>query len=382
MQNRIANNSNYQYWILQCSYWFFIALLSLSTLTVWYAQFNWENVAHTFVQSVLGLLLSLPLYFVFMKYWEHSARRRLSVLILGVLVTSFAWTIARMQAFVMMTPEYDIWVDFGGWYFGSILVFLSWAGLVHGAKYYQLLQLEHKHMLQAEAEVKEELLKRISAQTIARDAQIKMLRYQLNPHFLCNTLNAINSLIETEESTVAQNMTVKLSKFLRYSLDHNPDNKIALKNEINALNLYLDIEKTRFGERLKLDFQIDEQAQTAKIPSLLLQPVIENSMKHVIAQNEEGGTISLKAKVIEQQLILEMSDTGSGVKMGTSKLQISQGRGVGLRNIDQRLKVLYQNNYSFELNISASGGLKTTIKIPYEPQTDSSSSYLNQATLS
>ncbi|WNC71727.1 histidine kinase [Thalassotalea psychrophila] len=371
MHNKITNNPTYQFWFLQLGYWLFICLISLSTLTLWYAQLNWENVAHTLLQSALGLLLSIPLYFVYMKYWEHSVRRRLSVLILGVLITSFAWTIARMQAFIMMTPEYDIWVDFGGWYFGSILVYLSWAALVHGVKYYQLLQLEHSIMLNAEAEAKAELLKRISAQTEARDAQIKMLRYQLNPHFLCNTLNAINSLIEMEESTIAQSMTVKLSKFLRYSLDHNPDNKIALKNEINALNLYLDIEKTRFGERLKLDFQIDENAQLAKIPSLLLQPVIENSMKHVIAQNEDGGTISLKAKVVDNQLNLEICDTGSGIKMGRSKLQISQGRGVGLRNIDERLKVLYQHNYSFELNISAAGGLKTTIKIPYEPQADS-----------
>ncbi|OUS26379.1 sensor histidine kinase [Thalassotalea sp. 42_200_T64] len=380
MHKKIADSERYQFWLLQLGYWLFICLISLSTLTLWYAQFNWANVAHTFLQSALGLLLSLPLYFLFMRFWEQSITIRLLIIFSGVLFTSFVWTLARMQAFIMMTPEYDIWVDFGGWYFGSILVFLSWTGLFHGLRYYQLLQLEHRMMLKKEAQAKEELLKRITAQAVARDAQIKMLRYQLNPHFLCNTLNAINALIETEEPVIAQSMAVKLSKFLRYSLDHNPDNKIALKNEINALNLYLDIEKTRFGERLKLDFQIDEKAQSAKIPSLLLQPVIENSMKHVIAQNEEGGTISLKAKVVEQQLILEMSDTGSGVKMGRSKLQISQGRGVGLRNIDERLKVLYQNNYSFELNISASGGLKTTIKIPYEPQTDSSSSHLNKAT--
>ncbi|TRX52857.1 sensor histidine kinase [Thalassomonas sp. M1454] len=351
---------------MQCSYWAFICLISLSTLTVWYAQFNFANLAHTIVQSGLGLLLSIPLYRVFIAFWEHSLRYRLVVVLLGVIVISFAWTVMRMQAFIMMTPEYDIWNDFGGWYFGSILVFLSWTGLVHGVKYYQLSQIEHKIMLSAEADAKYELEQRIAAQTIARDAQIKMLRYQLNPHFLCNTLNAINSLIEAQEPKIAQSMTIKLSKFLRYSLDHNPDNKIALRNELNALNLYLDIEKTRFGERLQLDFQIDTQAEDARVPSLILQPVIENSMKHVVAQNEEGGTISIKARIVDNKLVLGMSDTGSGIKLGKSKLQISQGRGVGLRNIDERLKVLYKDNYSFELNITASGGLKTTITIPFE----------------
>lgn len=368
MLKKIANNQSYQYWLMQIGYWLFIFIISLSTLTVWYGPFNLTNIAHTFVQSVLGFAFSIPLYLFFMAFWSSSIRRRVFVTCLGVICVAFVWTVARIQVFIMMMPVQDIWSEFGGWYFSSIFVFMSWSGLFYGARYYQLLQLEHSIMLKAEAEAKDELEKRIAAQTVARDAQIKMLRYQLNPHFLCNTLNAINSLIEMQESTIAQSMTVKLSKFLRYSLDHNPDNKIALASELNALNLYLDIEKTRFGERLQLDFQVDPQAENAKVPSLILQPVIENSMKHVIAQNEEGGTISIRANVADNKLILVMSDTGSGIKLGKSKLQISQGRGVGLRNIDERLKVLYVDNYTFELNISASGGLKTTITIPYEPQ--------------
>ena len=372
MHQNIANNPSRQYWLVQIGYWSLICLISLSTLTLWYAQLNWANISHTVAQSILGLLISLPLFHIFLQFWESDFRIRFFVVLSSIMIAAFLWTAARIQAFILMTPEEGTWTDFGGWYFGSILVFLSWAAVFHGFKYYQLLQLEHRILLRTEAEAKEELLKRTTAQNIARDAQIKMLRYQLNPHFLCNTLNAINSLIESEESKIAQDMTVKLSKFLRYSLDHNPDNKIALKNEINALNLYLDIEKTRFGDRLALDFQVATAAQNAKVPSLILQPVIENSMKHVVAQNEEGGTISLKANVVEDKLVLEMSDTGSGIKVGRSKLQISQGRGVGLRNIDERLKVLYRDNFNFELNISASGGLKTIITIPYEPAVSSS----------
>jgi LytS/YehU family sensor histidine kinase len=195
-----------------------------------------------------------------------------------------------------------------------------------------------------------------------------MLRYQLNPHFLCNTLNAINSLIESELAEQAQQMTVQLSKFLRYSLDNDPDTKIALAFEIKALELYLEIEKTRFGERLQLDFQVSEAAKTALIPSLLLQPIIENSMKHVIAQNEEGGIISLWADVIENRLVLELSDTGSGKGVDRNKIKTKTGRGVGLRNIDERLKVLYTENYEFNINVRPSGGLKTTIKLPLESQ--------------
>lgn len=266
-----------------------------------------------------------------------------------------------------MIDVQGLWADFGGWYFGSIFIFLCWTITFHGIRYYQLLQAEHRIVLAAEAAGKEEHIKRISAQNVARDAQLKMLRYQLNPHFLCNTLNAINALVEIEESDKAQRMIVQLSKFLRYSLDNNPDMKIALEKEVNALKLYLEIEKTRFGERLTLDFKIDEQAKSAGIPSLLLQPLIENSMKHAISQSEQGGTISLKAYVADNKLVLELCDTGSDVKIQQSKILSSKGRGVGLRNTDERLATLYPNNYDFILNVLPAGGLKSTIKIPYEP---------------
>jgi len=258
------------------------------------------------------------------------------------------------------------WDEFGGWFFSSIFIYLCWTGFFHGIRYYQLLQFEHEIMLKKEAEAKLEQLKRLSAQSVARDAKIKMLRYQLNPHFLCNTLNAINSLIECELSEKAQLMTVQLSKFLRYSLDNNPDTKIALEFEIIALNLYLEIEKTRFGDRLKLDFKISEQAKSALIPSLLIQPIIENSMKHVIAQNEEGGTISLRAEVVDTRLVLALSDTGSGARVDRNKVKGKASRGVGLRNIDERLKVLYADDYVFNINVIPSGGLETIIKLPFE----------------
>jgi LytS/YehU family sensor histidine kinase len=161
-------------------------------------------------------------------------------------------------------------------------------------------------------------------------------------------------------------MTVQLSRFLRHSLDNNPDTKITLENEVNALNLYLKIEKTRFGDRLSLDFNIEQEAKLATVPSLLLQPIIENSMKHAIAQNESGGTISLYAKVENNRLIMQLSDTGSGIKVANSKMESTKGRGVGLRNTNERLKALYEKDFSVDIEILPSGGLKTSIELPCE----------------
>ncbi len=365
------SNKNAQLWLLVLGYWCFVSVISLFTLTLWYGAISWLHIGHTIIQSALGFILSFPLYFAVMAIWEQSLFMRVLKSILLTIFVALIWTVARLAIFIHMTTFDDQWNDFGGWLFGSIFIYLGLVGFFHGMKYFQLLQNKHNVMLKTEAEIKEEQIKTMRAQTVARDAQIKMLRYQLNPHFLCNTLNAINSLIEIEEPKKAQRMAIQLSKFLRYSLDNNPNTKITLENELNALNLYLEIEKTRFSERLKLDFNIDKQALQASIPSLLLQPIIENSMKHVIAKNENGGTIRLSANITDHQLVLVLSDTGS-TNIDSKMLKSSKGRGIGLRNIDERLKILYGNDFLFELNIMASGALKTTIKIPYEPLNNSS----------
>ncbi|WP_371374663.1 sensor histidine kinase [Thalassotalea aquiviva] len=364
--NNFFTRSVQRFWWMQLGFWAFLCFVSVFTLSIWYDQNGLIYLAHTGLQAVLGMFLSLPLVVLYRHIWEWPYRRRLLVAIIALFTVSLLWTALRIHSFSLMTGAGSLWSDFGNWAFGSIFIFACWTGVFHGLRYYQLLQAEHDIMLQAEAEAREEQVKRMMAQTVARDAKIKMLRYQLNPHFLCNTLNAINSLIECDEAEKAQRVTVQLSNFLRYSLDHNPDTKISLENEIHALNLYLEIEKTRFEDRLKLDFNIDALAKSAHIPSLLLQPIIENSMKHVIAQNEDGGTISLRAQVQDQRLIIEISDTGTGQSINKSKLTSKTGRGIGLKNIDERLKVLYKSDYLFDLHLLPMGGLKTTIDIPYE----------------
>jgi two-component system LytT family sensor kinase len=362
----IGSYSVYHFGLLHLGFWAFVSIISFFSLTLWYGPYEWTHIVHIIFQALLGMILSLFLYVGFMSIWHSRFIYRATIGFLMVLVVSLIWTLSRIEAFIRLTSISTEWGEFGGWHFASMFIFLCWTGLFHGIRYNDLLQTEHRIMLKVEAEAREEQMKRMRAQTIARDAQIKMLRYQLNPHFLCNTLNAISSLVEVNESEKAQSMTVQLSRFLRHSLDNNPDTKLSLENEIKALNLYLEIEKTRFGDRLSLDFQINEDARLAMVPSLLLQPIIENSMKHAIAQNELGGTITLLAKVEHQRLIMQLSDTGSGSKIGKSKMESSKGRGVGLRNTNERLKALYENDFSVNIDLLPLGGLRTTIELPCE----------------
>ena len=354
------------FWALQLIFWGGLCVFTFLTLTVWYAQVGWRHLSHTAVQGLLGLVLSFPLHVIFSIIWNSSQKLRVLISLLAVAMVSGVWNVFRMILFVWLTEEEGIWGDFGGWYFGALYVFLCWTALYHGIRYYQLLQSASVMKLHAEASVSEEKFKRLNAESEAKDAQLKMLRYQLNPHFLFNTLNAINSLIGTEEPKRAQTMVVQLSQFLRYSLDNNPEMKIPLDREVEALMLYLEIEKTRFGDRLKLDFKIDENAKTALVPSLILQPLIENSMKYAIAKSENGGEISLRAHAYEGLLVLTLSDSGSGAKTQSSKIKSASGRGIGLRNTVDRLKAFYGEQYTFDLVGNSKGGLKTVIEIPHE----------------
>jgi two-component system LytT family sensor kinase len=361
----VYNNRSYQFWLLQLIGWGGLGMVTFFSLTLWYATASWSHVAHTIVQSSLGMVLSLPLHRACLGVWDRSIPSRLGWSLLAVVVVSFLWTILRIYTFTAITGFGGIWADFGGWYFSSFLVYLCWVALYYGIKYYHQAQLELNKRMAVAVAVKEEQLKRLNAEAEAKNAQLGMLQYQLNPHFLFNTLNSISALVKFQETEKAQRMITQLGHFLRYSLDNDPAIKISLQQEIDALMLYLDIEKTRFGDHLNLRFEVEEQAKLAQVPSLLLQPLAENSIKYAIALNEDGGTIKLKATVEEGELQLELTDTGPGSV--SSQPRSKSGRRVGLHNTLQRLQTLYDDAYVFDINLRPSGGLKINIHIPFDP---------------
>jgi sensor histidine kinase YesM len=361
----LYRNSNYQFWILQIVGWFGLSLISFLSLTLWYNQQGAAYIAHTLLQSALGVCVSWPLRWVFHYFWYDTAIFRISAAIAGVIGCSLLWTILRMTTFMEMTGETGLWSDFGGWFFGSILIFACWVAFYHGVKYYQLLQREHESLLKVAAENKEQQLRRAKAETIAHEAQLEMLRYQLNPHFLFNTLNAISALVKIKKTSMANSMIVQLSDFLRYSLDTDPVKRVSLEKELEALKLYLNIEKTRFGDRLEMKFDIEPSANNVLVPSLILQPLIENAVKYAIAPTETGGVISISARLDGQHLVVEIADTGPGIKDVTDELQ---SRGIGLRNTVDRLQEFYGDSYSFKLERAEPQGLKVYLRLPLEKQ--------------
>lgn len=375
---KLYRDRNTQFLFLQIVGWFSLSLISFFSLTLWYNQQSFAYIAHTLLQSVLGVAVSWPLRSVFHYLWNKPLFARLLLTVVSVLVCSLIWSALRIGAFLWMTAETDVWADFGGWLFGSIMIFLCWAAFYHGIKYYQLLQSEHEALLNFAAENKEEQLKRSRAETIAQEAQLKMLRYQLNPHFLFNTLNAISALVVGRNAVNANTMIMQLSSFLRYSLENDPIKRVTLEQEVRALKLYLDIEKTRFADRLEVAFDVDVGAHDVKIPSLLLQPLVENAIKYAIAPAEKGGKISIFAKLNGEHLIIEVTDTGAGLDSGNSTM--SSGPGIGLKNTVDRLSAFYGDSYIFELRSPDSGGMTIYIRLPLEKQTAESNAELGLST--
>ncbi|WP_374474256.1 sensor histidine kinase [Arenimonas sp.] len=238
---------------------------------------------------------------------------------------------------------------------GHLYVVLSWVGLYTGIKYYRQLQQQTRQALAATA--------------MAHEAQLKMLRYQLNPHFLFNTLNAISTLVLDRSNDVANQMVQGLSAFLRHSLDSDPMQRVTLKQELDALNLYLGIEKMRFGDRLVVETRIAPECYSALLPSMLLQPLVENSIKHAVARMVEGGRLVISAERRDGQLLLRVADNGPGCKdLPAGGAQGNgNGNGVGLANTRERLRVLYGNAQSVQARNRASGGLEVTLALPFEP---------------
>ena len=263
---------------------------------------------------------------------------------------------------MLITPEQNLWSDFGGWLFTSILIFIAWAAIYHGINYYQLLESERSNLLSILAANKEEQLKRAKAESMAHEAQLKMLRYQLNPHFLFNTLNSISSLVNKRDDSRANEMILQLSDFLRHSLYIDPVEGITLKEELDALQLYLRIEQARFGDRLSIHLDVSSDAEQLHVPSMILQPLVENAIKYAIAPCEEGGEIKISAGLYKDEMIaISVADNGPGFD---ENLIDESSVGVGLRNTRERLNTFYRGNSRFLIDSNGKNGTKISIIVP------------------
>jgi LytS/YehU family sensor histidine kinase len=188
-------------------------------------------------------------------------------------------------------------------------------------------------------------------------AELQNLKMQLHPHFLFNTLHAISVLMQ-EDVTAANRMLVRLSELLRLTLENAGTQETALRQELEFLRLYLEIEQTRFQDRLAVKIEVDPAALDARVPSLILQPLVENALRHGIARNPGAGVIEIRAHRESELLRLEVRDNGPGLRAEVEE-------GVGLSNTRARLAQLYGGAARFEINNAADGGALATALLPF-----------------
>jgi sensor histidine kinase YesM len=193
------------------------------------------------------------------------------------------------------------------------------------------------------------------------EARLSALRMQLNPHFLFNTLHAVSALIH-ENPEAADLVVARLSELLRLSLDQSKPQEVPLSEELAFLDRYLDIEQIRFTDRLKVNREIDPGVQQALVPYLILQPLVENAIRHGIEPREDLGHLGIRAHRSNGRLELRISDNGAGLTPGNTP---SEREGIGLSNTRSRLRHLYGDDFSFELAEASGGGLEARIDIPF-----------------
>ena len=288
--------------------------------------------------SCIGGLLSIGLNLSLRGFLDKSPLVKflyLTVLIAAATSIGFFLGSSILLGFNALIGFSYFGVDWGTW---RISLFM---GLLFGVIMFAGDSLKLK-LEKTELELRTKQLSEAKAKNLATEAQLSSLESRVRPHFLFNTLNSISALIR-EEPEKAEKTVERLAALLRFSLDAANQKTVALREEIRVVRDYLEIEKTRFGERLNFTFSIDENAETIKIPPFAVQTLVENCIKHHISKNRAGGEIRVSAQIENNFLRLEVWDNGAGF----DESDISENH--GLDNLQSRLAALYDDRAALKI---------------------------------
>jgi len=339
------------FWILQLGGWaLFGGAMLIAGLTQWPARYALVNKTSLTVFGFAASLLLRPVY-------RALSRAPLPAAAIAALPLSFgaaaAWMAAHhallRSAIAPPAPARGLvplpFPDFTNTiYFFFVLV--AWSAFYFGAHAYLDLSIERDRRWKSEA--------------LAHQARLRALRLQLNPHFLFNTLNSISTLVVDRRNAEADRMIGRLAAFLRMTLDASEADEILLSDEVDFARRYLEIEETRFGDRLRVALDVGPGAGAALVPAMILQPLVENAVRHGILPRSSGGSVAIRAERSAQWLTMAVEDDGPGFD-GNNGAR----KGVGLTNTRLRLSELYGEAGELRLERGAQGGLAATIRIPF-----------------
>jgi len=323
--------------------------------------FNWRFVSIANASSYLLWAAFSPLIYRLSRAFGQGKKvsiGKVSTHILGSIGIAFLHRILSS-----LTLFSIFWIIDGKWFggfdnhtyssimvnvFSSFLIYWVFVGLFVAVDYYRSLREKQLELVRMENDL--------------NNAQLSALKMQLHPHFLFNTLHAIASMMD-ENVERAQKMVAQLGSLLRNILDHEQTQKVRLKEEIKFIRNYLDIEQTRFQDRLKVEYNLSANTLSANIPNLILQPLVENAIKHGFSKRTDSGTIKVSSRRKNGDLEIVIEDDGKGVR-DTAKL--FENDGIGLKNVQKRLNQMYKENYTFELDSPNKRGFVAKIRLPFE----------------
>ncbi len=343
---------------------FWLLYMTLATARALVLQYPdlWDNLARRSVAVVVGAAITFLVYLALRPVALSSLAKKATLAGLLCLPASIAFASCNFFVFYILKPLEDHHMDAKwkgmskaeiafrsvvegslSWYF----LFVAWAALYVAIGYAAQLRASDSRAAAFERE--------------AQEAQLRALRYQINPHFLFNTLNSLSSLILTQRTDIAERMIMNLSTFFRTTLSADPTADIPLEEEIKLQRLYLDIEQVRFPERLRVETDIPPALASARVPILILQPIVENAIKYGVARSRRPVTLRISAHEEAGRLHLKVKDDGDQ-SVGAS--MDSSGAGVGLKNVCERLIARYSARAGCFHGPDPEGGFTVHVILP------------------
>jgi hypothetical protein len=324
-----AKRVGLSFWPLQLGSWLiYIVNVTLTAIPVRHAH---DLIAYrsTFIAS--AFLSSFVMYALCHALWHRKGDLRicaLSCLTVSLLMGIFCSALATWGEIhwgqISMAFRWESVVAGSS---GSSFVLATWCTCYFSIKHYQLLQSQRVQLAESALH--------------AREAQLRVLRYQLHPHFLFNTLNAISTVILEGESQSASKMIAKLGNLLRTTIEHPESDSISLAAELELVKEYVSLEQFRFGDRLTATFHLEPDIMEMMVPRLFLQPVIENAIRHGIAKRSEGGMIVIRTVLQGPSVLITVENDMSFEENSSFRTQLDEGLGVGLENTSARLRQYY-----------------------------------------
>ncbi len=334
MRNPISKNRNYL--LAYFAIWITIFLIQTFIINFFYGVDSIIILTDSAVFNTLFALIGLNLWYIIrfnLKETPNIFDLLFNHLIILVL-TIGAWIAVSYFILINIFPESNSYREF-------LNDSLPWR-VITGIFYYLLFIMFYYVMLFYE-DLQEKLKVEAELQTLVNEAELSALKSQINPHFLFNSLNSISSLTITNPDK-AQEMVIKLSDFLRYTLSHDKEEKTSLEEEFNNLHRYLDIEKIRFGHRLNFTTNIPEECKKFLIPNMILQPLLENAIKHGVYNSTEEVLVELNCRHNSENVIIEISNEYDPESVN------NKGSGIGLKNIRKRLQIIYKRHDLLEIS--------------------------------